>query len=318
MVRLTANGEEAVLQPQNKKDAETYARATAQVTTDQAAAPGASLPSFFEDVLVRVFLCANPWPARQPDGSWQPWTDTTTNMQFYYCRDGQGNNPTADLPGLKVITSTDPQASSPAFYFFRYQSPTTAPVNVSASAVPVGGAVKLTWDPYPGANGYKVYYGLASGQYFSDPLYVDSSKTQATISGLINGRLYYFAVSAILQVDLTTFAETPLSVEAVIRPQDTMAPAAVHCLKQIPGKNRLDLTWQRNQDDTVGYRVEYRASDATAVGQILLVDQPVSGTEVRASIVNLIDPQNIIVTVKAVDAAGNISPAQSSDMANCK
>ncbi len=54
------------------------------------------------------------------------------------------------------------------------------------------------------------------------------------------------------------------------------------------------------------------------LGQILLVDQPVSGTEVRASIVNLIDPQNIIVTVKAVDAAGNISPAQSSNLTNCK
>jgi len=318
VVRLTADGEEAVLRPQNKKDAETYARATAQVTTDQAAAPGASLPSFSEDVLVRVFLCANPWPARQSDGSWQPWTDTTTNMQFYYCRDGQGDNPIADLPGLKVITSTDPQASSSAFYFFRYQPPTTAPVNVSASAVPAGGAVQLTWDPYSGASGYKVYYGLASGQYFSDPLYVNSSKTQATISGLINGQLYYFAVSAILQVDLTTFAETPVSMEAVVRPQDTVAPAAIHCLKQVPGKNRLDLTWQRNQEDTVGYRVEYKAKNTTGVGQILLVDQPVGGTEVRASIVGLIDPQNISVTVKAVDAAGNISSAQSSNMANCK
>ena len=163
-----------------------------------------------------------------------------------------------------------------------------------------------------------MYYGLASGQYFSDPLYVNSSKTQATISGLINGQLYYFAVSAILQVDLTTFAETPVSMEAVVRPQDTVAPAAIHCLKQVPGKNRLDLTWQRNQEDTVGYRVEYKAKNTTGVGQILLVDQPVGGTEVRASIVGLIDPQNISVTVKAVDAAGNISSAQSSNMANCK
>jgi len=318
VVRLTADNEEAVLRPQNKKDAETYARATAQVTADQAAVPGASLPNFYEDALVRVFLCANPWPARRADGSWQPWTDSATNMQFYYCRDGEGNNQSADLPGLKVVSSTDPQASSPAFYFFRYQPITTAPVNVSASAVPAGGAVQLKWDPYPGASGYKVYYGLDSGQYFTDPLYVDSNKTQATISNLINGQLYYFAVSAIVPVDLTTFAETPVSIEAVIRPQDTIAPAEVRCLKQVRGKNRLDLTWQRNQDDTVGYRVEYRASNATGAGQILLVDQPVSGTEVRASIVNLIDPQNIIVTVKAVDAAGNISPAQSSNLTNCK
>ncbi|HTW97013.1 MAG TPA: IPT/TIG domain-containing protein [Candidatus Methylomirabilis sp.] len=58
-----------------------------------------------------VFVCANPWPAVQADGTWRPWLDTLDatncvagsgacnkmNYELYYCRD-QGTN--APLPAI--------------------------------------------------------------------------------------------------------------------------------------------------------------------------------------------------------------------------
>ena len=306
---VSYNGNRALLRPQNKKDAETYVEAIAQVTADQTAVPGALLPSFSKTALIRVFLCANPWPARRPDGSWQPWTDSVTNMQFYYCRDREGSSQAGDLPALKVVTSTDPGAMVPAFYFFHYSSVTSSPTNLVATPLPAGGKVGLRWDAYPNASGYKVYYGLNSGQYFVDPIITTS--TQVTIDNLINGQLYYFAVSALIHLDAAAFAETPFSAEVQARPQDIVPPSAVHCFERTDGEHQINLVWNRNQDDTVRYRVEYRiAASPSESSQILLVSQPASGNKVRTSITNLINPKRVIVNVYAVDAAGNVSPAQ--------
>ena len=56
--------------------------------------------------------------------------------------------------------------------------------------------VELAWNPSPSADvvGYNVYYGTASGNYFS-VINVDNV-TEAQISGLADGVTYYFAVAA--------------------------------------------------------------------------------------------------------------------------
>lgn len=59
-----------------------------------------------------------------------------------------------------------------------------------------GADVTLAWDPNPEANlkGYKVYYGSASGSY---SLMVDAgNRTSLTISGLEEGKIYYFTATA--------------------------------------------------------------------------------------------------------------------------
>lgn len=59
-----------------------------------------------------------------------------------------------------------------------------------------GASVSLAWDPNPDANlaGYKVYYGCASGSY---SLMVDAgNRTSLTISGLEEGKIYYFTATA--------------------------------------------------------------------------------------------------------------------------
>jgi hypothetical protein len=69
-------------------------------------------------------------------------------------------------------------------------------VRVFGVIVPTGQSVTLAWDPNPDTNvvGYNVYYGVASHTY---PNRIDAgNEAKVTISGLIGGVTYYFAVTA--------------------------------------------------------------------------------------------------------------------------
>ena len=60
----------------------------------------------------------------------------------------------------------------------------------------LAGEINLAWDPTPGASGYKVYYGTASGTYTApgSPVTVYGNSTK--ISGLLDCRSYFVAVKA--------------------------------------------------------------------------------------------------------------------------
>ena len=71
---------------------------------------------------------------------------------------------------------------------------------VAAAAIPMpamAGSIALSWDATPGASGYYVYYGTASGNYL--PVPVTTSSTTTTISGLQDCTTYYLAVKAFNQ-----------------------------------------------------------------------------------------------------------------------
>src|SRR3989442_1344043 len=62
-------------------------------------------------------------------------------------------------------------------------------------ALSSAGQVTLAWDPNtdPDLAGYKLYYGTSSKSYQSS---VDvGSQTSSTLSGLLEGRIYYFAAT---------------------------------------------------------------------------------------------------------------------------
>lgn len=71
-------------------------------------------------------------------------------------------------------------------------------------ARPGDGSVKLTWDPQAeqGSLEYRVYFGEKPGDYFGaagsgvSPVNVGTA-TEYTLTGLENGKLYYFAVTAV-------------------------------------------------------------------------------------------------------------------------
>jgi len=56
-----------------------------------------------------IFICNNPWPPANPDGSWSPWQDNCLgafgpcaeyNYNFYYCRDAGDPTTLDDLPAI--------------------------------------------------------------------------------------------------------------------------------------------------------------------------------------------------------------------------
>lgn len=79
----------------------------------------------------------------------------------------------------------------------------------SVAAIPGDGSVTLSWSHSvdDNAGGYYVYYGNRPGEYLgrmavqgSSPVNV-GNVTNVTLTGLDNGRIYYFAVSAYSKVD---------------------------------------------------------------------------------------------------------------------
>ena len=101
--------------------------------------------------------------------------------------DGKGN----ETPILSQIT-----------LIYEPDFPPTVPSGVSAE--PGDGAVTLTWDPVADTDigGYMVYYGAEPGSYFGKGSSLGDSPvdvgnlTEVTLSGLENGRLYYFSITA--------------------------------------------------------------------------------------------------------------------------
>ena len=114
--------------------------------------------------------------------------------------------------------------------FYGVEEPPLPPYRVRAVAG--NGEVTLSWNGAAGFGngtkmGYYIYYGEKPGEYFgtvavegSSPIFVDSTESSYTITGLENGRIYYFAISAcpVLNPDL----EGDLSKEVFARPSSRL------------------------------------------------------------------------------------------------
>jgi hypothetical protein len=79
----------------------------------------------------------------------------------------------------------------------------------SLTAAINGGVVTLTWNPVSGASSYNVYVGTASGQEAGAPVETVYAGTSNSISGLSQGKTYFFVVTAVNEN-----GESPNSTEA--------------------------------------------------------------------------------------------------------
>jgi hypothetical protein len=72
------------------------------------------------------------------------------------------------------------------------------PFSSLASGGGTAGSVMLAWNPSISTNvvGYNIYYGPASGVYTNSISVAGATATNATITGLVQGALYYFAATA--------------------------------------------------------------------------------------------------------------------------
>src|SRR5437588_11967925 len=96
----------------------------------------------------------------------------------------------------------------------------SAAVSFSAHAA----SVTLVWNPSPGTNvaGYNVYYGVASRTY-TNKVNVGNA-TNATVSGLIEGTTYYFAVTAYDTYGLESDYSNEMSYTVPITPAVNQQP----------------------------------------------------------------------------------------------
>ncbi|MDR0909779.1 MAG: fibronectin type III domain-containing protein [Spirochaetaceae bacterium] len=102
---------------------------------------------------------------------------------------------------------------------YRPDLPPKPPAYISAS--PSNGSVELAWRKSADldATGYRVYYGEASGVYYGNEPIDAGSATNLKISGLENGKLYYFSIVAYDRKDGNEYHEGGFSREVSARPR---------------------------------------------------------------------------------------------------
>lgn len=171
---------------------------------------------------VYIFSCANPWPAANPDGTWQPWQDSSGNCEgsgacdnfnykFYYCRDAGQPGTFDDLPvinpspvslGGSFVCSSNKEACSPSgsscdngagvcvweilkeSYFFR-DAVLSGVELTDLIDTKKGGEVEVKWQSSSdGVSTYKIYYlKSGGGAMFSKEVKATGTNGVCTSSG---------------------------------------------------------------------------------------------------------------------------------------
>lgn len=297
----------------NKKDARTYVDVQARITNDNIMKPSTKNQTRTAKALMRLFICANPWPPIANVTTW-PWQDADDNcsaglsgagcenynFEFYYCRDGQKGSAPA-LPSIQNTSSTPIRGSYnnilKEYFFLRAGTPVVMG-GLTTTTPATGGQIILTWLT-AGLDGYKVYYGTQPGKYDN---YIDVGPTgNALITNLTNGKKYYFTVKGYSNATggNATGAESEYWGEVWGIPTDTVAPAMPRGMKVT--SNNDTISWVANTDDTVKYKV-YLGTTLGVYGQAFEV-----GKSTQATLSGLRSDQQYFVTVTAIDASGNES-----------
>jgi hypothetical protein len=320
----------------NAKDAQTLGKATSTITVDTIGSTTGKVVAGVSRL--RLFLCENPWPVyfALPGYPW-PWKDDTTGIEFYYCRDKQGIGTSDDLPALQedpligptsrricmsgtnsgkscrtdrdctnIVGSCLPEVLK-EFFFFREQVADVPTITGTVDAI--GGQVTLSWNATRLAAKYKVYYGLRPGHYTSNVEATGTGTTVTkTISGLVNGLSYYFAVTALTDKN----QETVLSNELKLRPTDTTPPAPPRILGS-GADRRITLFWDQVPEAT-SY-MAYLGVDAPPSTNYP-ISQPVrtvpGPNQPNTTFTGLDNNGTYYLVVKSVDLYGNASPYSSS------
>ncbi len=154
--------------------------------------------------------------------------------------------------------------------------------------------VSLAWGTNSESDlaGYKVYYGNSSGSYDSN---IDvGNQTSYTIQNLVEGQMYYIAVTA---YD-TSNNESGYSAEVVYNVPDTTLPSIPTTLQAtVVSTSQIDLAWNASTDNVgvTGYRIYRDGIQVADISSITFQDTGLSPSTTYS------------YTVSAYDAAGNES-----------
>ncbi|MDX6647555.1 MAG: hypothetical protein QOK40_3282 [Miltoncostaeaceae bacterium] len=189
----------------------------------------------------------------------------------------------ANAPQLVIMTASASDTTPPA-----------APTAMSATAVG-STQVSLAWDPAAdnvGVTGYRVFRGAAQ---VGTP-----TATSFTDIGLSPGTAYSYTVKAVDAAGNVGPASNALAVTSAAPSGDIQAPTAPATLRSTAvGSTEVSLAWQPANDNVgvTGYRVLRDAAQVGAPTATSFTDTGLSPSTAYR------------YTVKAIDAAGNLSPA---------
>lgn len=151
--------------------------------------------------------------------------------------------------------------------------------------------IKFSWSANTdNTTGYKIYYSQQKGIY--------NQSTQAiqginyTVSGLLAGTTYYFKIVA-----TNNYSNESIGYETIV----ATIPGVPQNLIATTSDGKIEITWDQNTDDTVGYKVYYGTTHGV-YGQ--------SSAMIKATkytIKNLTNDKSYYVAVKAIDASKNES-----------
>jgi fibronectin type 3 domain-containing protein len=133
-------------------------------------------------------------------------------------------------------------------------SPPSSPATLTASAG--DNQVVLNWPSVSRAATYNVYYGTSTPVTKSSTKITGSVSAPKTVTGLINGTLYYFAVSAV-----NAGGESALSVERSATPSATPPPGIPTNIRASAGDTQATVSW-----DSVAGATSYNIYYGTAAG----------------------------------------------------
>ncbi len=226
------------------------------------------------------------------DGSTTSYTDIgLTNGQTYYYRvsavisagEGDKSSEVSATPSSEVTVPSAPQ-------------------NLQASAG--DGEVDLTWDPpadidESSITKYKIYRGTSSGS-LSNHDSVDGSTTSQTDTGLTNGQMYYYQVSAV-----NSAGEGDKSSEVSATPSsEVTVPLAPQNLQASAGDGEVDLTWDAPSDDGGSSITEYKIYRGTSSGSLTQYDTVDGSTTSSYDDTGLTNDQTYYYQVSAVNSEG--------------
>ncbi|NCN25895.1 hypothetical protein GW935_04605 [Candidatus Falkowbacteria bacterium] len=315
-----------------KTDAQTFIIAQAIITADKIS-PLSTVGKIKEGkARAVVFLCDNPWPTVVDNNIWPlAWSDTASNcdictdiatgkprpcqpedcldnkFSIYYCRDQGVEGSKDDLPGLRADLTIRGRYQYfrqdvwinvlKDYYLFRSDLPMSpTKLSVTLTTASAGGEADLSWTG--NSLKYKIYYGTQSGFYTA---FKEVTAKNTIIKGLKNNQDYYFAVTAINDLNI----ESVYSDEVKLKVVDVIVPE-----KPVNFKAEIDVSDSKNQkiisnwkqvDDTV-YSLFYGPNPNPAVS--VMVGKKASYTISKLS--NLLI-QDYYLQLVSEDMSGNKS-----------